>query len=272
MKKQGMMFVLVLAAMWLGAPIAAWAEEQAGFGVKAASGGDVKEIEKMVQEDPSGFGVQLFRMAGQYCLNVSQHARAVGFYSQALKLAGGQDTGIMEELADANVKAGKAKEAIAIWDTQIMVGGRANDFGNKIRYATFLDKAGQSAKAIQLMQGVIAERPDDVSLYYWIADAYGRQGKNAEMIKELKAIAAKFPAEKAEAERRIGTTKPAEQAPSPVEKAVEQPLAEPVAAAPVEVAAEPAPAEEEEMIFEEVPEPEPAVEAPKETKKKKWGF
>ena len=176
---------------------------------------DFKEVEQLAKEDTS-FAMDMYRLAGERYLNRNKPAQAVEVFTQAMKLAPG-DTQLMEGLANAQLAAGRKKEGTATWDGILV---NHHDIGFQLRYANFLEKIGEGAKSIEIVRVQAATRPDDSSLRYGIADAYSRQGKPAEAVKELQAMLKAFPKEEVEIKRRIAAMQPAPPAPpAPAPKA-----------------------------------------------------
>ncbi len=187
---------------------------------KSSGAADFSEIEKIAAEDPT-FAPQVFRMAAQSCMRRQKPSEAAAFYQKALETSP-SDTGLLRDMAEAQVAAGQDKEALAIWDK--IVAGRSDDVGVNVEYAAFLMKVGQGAKGIGIVKGIAAKKPENISLRYWIADAYTRLNQPAEATEELKAMLGSFPNEEKEITRRLALIKPAENA--------DQKPAAPEAAAP----------------------------------------
>ena len=199
----------------------AWAAPKERAKEPAASAAvavDFKEVEALARENRD-FTIQVFRMAGQTCLNRNQPARAVLMYEQALKVAP-SDFNLMEDLAEAEVAQKNSKEALATWEK--VIAGRGDDVGTRLRYANFLDRAGEHGKAVEEMKALASRRPTEASLRYWISDAYVRQGKTAEAAKELQAMLKIFPAEESDIKRRLGLLEPKKEAPAPPKKEVKE--------------------------------------------------
>ena len=185
---------------------------------------DFKTVEDLAKED-TGFAMDMYRLAGERYLNRNKPAQAVQVFTQALKLAPA-DTQLMEGLAGAQFAAGQKKEAAATWDGIL---ANHHDIGFQLRYASFLEKIGEGAKSIEIVRAQAATRPDDSSLHYGIADAYQRQGKPAEGVKELQAMLKAFPKEEVEIKRRIAALQPAPKQETPAPKQ-EAPAKQPPAA------------------------------------------
>ena len=211
------------------------ASPSTGSGGAESAAPDFKEVDQLAREDP-GFALDMYRMAGERYLNRNKPAQAAAMFSQAIKMAP-NNTQLMEGLADAQRAAGQKKEALEVWKS--IIAGH-NDIGYQLRYASFLEKIGEGAQSIEIMRAQAATRPDDSSFHYGIADAYGRQGKPADAVKELQAMLKAFPKEETEIKRRIAAMQPAPPAPKPVPVSKKQPPASVniEAPSPVEVKAE----------------------------------
>ncbi len=265
MEKSRGMWVGGTLAVVLGLmmPVSAWAawgmKDEPKDQAAPAAPADFKGIEELAKEDPN-FATDLYRMAADRYLNRGKPAQAVAMYAEAMKLTP-NNTSLMEGLADAERAAGQKKEALATWEGILSSGH--NDIGFQLRYANFLEKIGEFSKSIEIVRAQAATRPDDSSLHYGIADAYQRQGKPSEAVKELQAMLKAFPKEETEIKRRIAGMQPAPPAPAPKQEA--PPPAHKKKQPPVQVKVEaPSPVE----VKAEVPVAQPAESGQVEGEKK----
>lgn len=196
----GEMTLLLSLVACLSLVTPAFAEDEKPAAALKAAAADFGQVEELAHVNHD-LAVELYRTAAQWCLNHNQAAQAAALYEAALAAAPGQAR-LLEELADAQLAAGKPKEAAATWEANYKASSK--DVGMRVRYANFLAKAGEDDPAIKLMREIAAERPQDASMRYWIADAHARTGKAAEAAKELRDMLKQFPDEKKEVERRLG--------------------------------------------------------------------
>ena len=199
LKKIGMVSLFLVQGLLVLAPVFGAPKEQPAETVVS-----FKEVERLAQEDPA-FSVEVYRLAGQRLLNRNQPARAAAMYEQALKI-NPANIQVMEELADAHLAAGQAKEAMSTWEQTMQ--SQRQEVGARVRYANFLVKAGEAVRGIEIMRGVAAQQAGNASLRYWIVDAYARQGKTAESLAELQKMRKEFPQEEGEIKRRMALLEP----------------------------------------------------------------
>ena len=200
---QGLVGGISMAALAVGS--AAAAETKAAKEPKpvAEAGGaaavDFRDVEQLARENPD-FAIQVYRMAAQTCAARGQADRGVALYRQALRVKPG-DMLTVEELADAQIVAGHRDEAMETWGG--ILAAAKDDFGTKMRYASFLSRVGEYDQAIVVMREIVAKQPDNPATRFWIVDTYVRQGNPVEATKELQGMLKQFPQQEQEITQRL---------------------------------------------------------------------
>src|SRR3989338_7157040 len=114
------------------------------------------------------------------------------------------------DLAVAQMEQGRLEEAKKTW-AQVMA-SKPDDIRTRFRYAEFLDRTGETDKAIETMRQVAEQNLIVAAPRYWIAEAYARQGKTREASEVLQQMLKEYPREASEISRRLealGGSRPA---------------------------------------------------------------